>query len=71
MRRLKLIAALALTGAVVGACAAHPIVARDPVPPPTRSDVYDCDSYPTVVNAFGTECTPRRRAPRAVVRAAG
>ena len=61
MRRLKIIAALALAGAALGACAAHPIVARDPVPPPSPGEAYDCDSRPTVVNAFRTDCEPRAR----------
>lgn len=70
MRRLKLFAVAALTSAV-GACAAHPIVARDPVPPPAPDEAYDCDSHPTVVNAFRTNCEPRLRSRGAVVSARG
>ena len=71
MRRLKLIAVVALAGAAVGACAAHPIVARDPVPPPSPSEAYDCDSRPTVLNAFWTTCEPRYRERRTAIQAKG
>lgn len=69
MRRLNVFAVLALTGIAVGACAAHPIVARDPVPPPSPEAAYDCDSNPSLLNAYHTRCEPRERAP--VLRARG
>ncbi len=59
MRRLKPIAAALLAAGALSACAAHPIVARDPVEPPLPGEAYDCDSHPTVVNAFSTNCKPR------------
>jgi hypothetical protein len=70
MRRLMLIAALALAGAAA-ACAPNPIVARDPVPAPSPELGYVCDSRPTALNAFVTGCEPVSREQRAVVRARG
>lgn len=70
MCRWKLIAALALAG-TAGACAPKPIVARDPVPAPTPEIGYVCDSRPTALNAFQTNCDPVVREQRAVVRAKG
>lgn len=70
MRRLTLTVALALA-ASAGACAPKPIVARDPVPPPAPGVGYACDSRPTVLNAFYTNCEPTLREPSVVVRAKG
>ncbi|HEX8418030.1 MAG TPA: hypothetical protein VF641_10555 [Methylobacterium sp.] len=70
MRRLKLLAAISLAGAAV-ACAPNPIVARDPVPAPSPELGYACDSRPTLLNAFHTNCDPVSREQRAVVRAKG
>lgn len=44
MRRVKLIAAVALAGVALAGCAANPIVARDPVPAPTGREVVRCDT---------------------------
>lgn len=71
MRRLKLIAAVALAGATVGACASNPIIARDPVPAPSSDEAYSCDSRSLVLNAFRTSCERRLREERAVVRSKG
>ncbi len=71
MRRLKLIAALALAGAATGACAPHPIVARDPVPAPSPEEAYSCSSTPLPLNAYKSDCTPVVREPRAVLRSKG
>ena len=71
MLRLKPIAVVVLAGAALGAGAAHPIVARDPEPPPSRGEAYDCDSRPTVLNAFWTTCEPRAREQRTAVRVKG
>ncbi|SOR29261.1 conserved exported protein of unknown function [Methylorubrum extorquens] len=59
MRRLKLFAALALAGAAAGACAPHPIVARDPVPTPSPEEAYSCSSTPLPLNAYKSDCSPR------------
>ena len=65
MRRLKLFAALALAGA------AHPIVARDPVPAPSPEEAYSCSSTPLPLNAYKSDCTPVLREPRAVLQSKG
>lgn len=70
MRRPTLTVAL-LLAASAGACAPNPIVARDPVPPPTPDVGYACDSKPLVLNAFDTRCEPVVRPPQVVVRAKG
>ena len=61
MPRLKLSLVLAVTALALGACAANPIVARDPVPAPTGGESFACDSKPTLLNAFMTDCAPRGR----------
>ncbi|WP_232628620.1 hypothetical protein [Methylobacterium sp. Leaf118] len=71
MRRLKLFAALALAGAAVGACAPHPIVARDPVPAPSPDEAYDCSTAPLVLNAYRVGCEPRLREQRPVLHSKG
>ncbi|SFL62190.1 MULTISPECIES: hypothetical protein [Methylorubrum] len=71
MRRLKLFAALALAGAATGACAPHPIVARDPVPAPSPDEAYDCTTKPLVLNAYQTGCEPRLRERRTVLQSKG
>ena len=71
MRRLKLFAALALAGAAAGACAPHPIVARDPVPAPSPDEAYSCDSTPTVLNGYMVDCSPRLRERRTVLQSKG
>lgn len=71
MRALKLIAAFALLGAAAAACAPHPIVARDPVPAPSPDEAYVCTSTPLVLNAFHTNCEPRIREERPVLRSKG
>lgn len=71
MRRLKLIAAVALAGATATACASNPIVTRDPVPAPSADEAYVCDSRPLVLNAFTTSCERQRLQERAVLRAKG
>ena len=70
MRRLSLTAALVVAGAA-SACAPNPIIARDPVPAPGRDAAFTCDSRPTVVHAFETDCTPVARARQIVLRSKG
>ncbi|GJE76938.1 MULTISPECIES: hypothetical protein [Methylorubrum] len=70
MRRLKLFAALALVAAA-GACAPHPIVARDPVPAPSPDEAYDCRTTPFLLNAYRTGCEQRLRERRTVLQSKG
>ena len=70
MRRLNLIAA-GLLAACAAACAPNPIIARDPVPAPSPTDAFACDSKPFVLNAFLTTCRPVPVEPQVVVRAKG
>ncbi len=71
MRRLMQTVALVLAGAGVSACAPHPIVARDPVPPPSPAEAYDCGSMRLPLNAVATECAPRYREAPVVLRSRG
>jgi hypothetical protein len=71
MRRLMQAAALALAGAAVTACAPHPIVARDPVPPPSPAEAYDCGTSRLPLNAAMSSCSPRYREAPAVLHARG
>lgn len=70
MRCLTLAVALVLT-ASAGACAPKPIVARDPVPAPAPGVGYACQSRPTVLNGYTTDCDPILRERSVVVRAKG
>lgn len=60
MRRLSLTAAVLLATAA-SACAPNPIVARDPISAPGPDAAFACDSRPTALNAFRTDCTPVAR----------
>lgn len=73
MRPLRL-TAVALLCAAVSACAAHPIVARDPVPAPTGHEHFTCDHTYLPVNHVDSDCEQRGHRyheERAVVRARG
>ncbi len=71
MRRLMQTVALALAGAAVSACAPHPIVARDPQPPPSPAEAYDCGTTRLPLNAAISGCTPRPRDVPTVLQARG
>ncbi|GJE56608.1 MULTISPECIES: hypothetical protein [Methylobacterium] len=71
MRRLMQTVALALAGAAVSACAPHPIVARDPEPPPSPAEAYDCGTTRLPLNAAISNCTPRYREAPTVLRSRG
>ncbi|MBB3900593.1 hypothetical protein [Methylobacterium brachythecii] len=71
MRRLMQAAALALAVSTVTACAPHPIVARDPVPPPSPAEAYDCGTMRLPLNAAMSDCSPRYRDAPAVLRSRG
>lgn len=71
MRRLVSTVALALAGAAVSGCAPHPIVARDPVPPPSPAESYACDARPIPLNGAWSNCEPRYREPRTVLQSRG
>lgn len=73
MRRPMPTAALAgaVVFACVSACAPHPIVARDPVPAPTGTESYACDTRRFPLNSAASDCEPRHRQERAVLQARG
>ena len=71
MPRLTLSLVLAVTGLALGGCAANPIVARDPVPAPTGAESFACDSKPTLLNSFMTDCEPHRRRHREAIAVKG
>lgn len=71
MRRLSLMSAALLLAAAASACAPNPIIARDPVAAPGPDAAFACDSRPTVLNAFRTDCTPVARERQVVLRAKG
>lgn len=71
MPRLTLSLVLTVTALALSACAANPIVARDPVPAPTGGESFACDSRPTLVNAFMTDCEPHRRRTRGAITVKG
>lgn len=71
MRRLMQTVALALAGAAVSACAPHPIVARDPVPPPSPAEAYDCGTLRLPLNAAVAGCSPRYREAPTVLQSRG
>ncbi|UMY17415.1 hypothetical protein MMB17_22800 [Methylobacterium organophilum] len=72
MRLPKLIVLLGLAGSV-GACAPHPIVARDPIPAPSPDEAFVCDSRPSpiVAKMFDTNCEERLRERRTVLQSKG
>lgn len=70
MRAFSLTVALLLAGSV-GACGPNPIVARDPVPAPEPGVAYECGSYPLVLNAVVSSCSPVERQARPVLHSKG
>lgn len=68
-RAFRLAIAVAATTASA-ACAPNPIIARDPVPPPSPAHAYSCDSRTYSFGQFyHSACVPVP--PPAVVRAKG
>ncbi|GLS50153.1 hypothetical protein GCM10007885_30050 [Methylobacterium gnaphalii] len=63
--------ALVLAGAAVTACAPHPIVARDPVPPPSPAEAYDCGTARLPLNAAMSNCAPLYREAPTVLHSRG
>lgn len=71
LRRSITLAIAAAGAAAAAGCAPNPIIARDPIPPPTPDQAYRCLSTPLLFNYYATGCDPAVAAPRTVVRAKG
>jgi hypothetical protein len=72
MRRAFQLALAAAATAAAAACAPNPIIARDPIPPPTPAHAYACDSYTFTGGQFyHSACVPVPPRQAVVVRAKG
>jgi hypothetical protein len=72
MRRAFQLALAAAALAAAAACAPNPIIARDPIPPPSPAAAYACDSVTYTFGQFyHTACVPVAPPTTVVVRAKG
>ena len=72
MRRAFRLVLAAAVAACAAACAPNPIIARDPIPPPTPADAYACGARTFTFGQFyHSICAPVPPSATAVVRAKG